>query len=252
MTKKSKKIKPSPRKTIVKDQYDPAYVVMLDAGHGVDTPGKRSPEGMLAEEGQVALFEWEFNRDIVSRIANKLAELGIQFNLVVETHKDIPLPVRTNYVNAYMQRYPRTKVILISVLANAASKPNTGTGFEAFTSPGYTEADKLAELFYKHAEKALSKKSVNVPVIKNGVLTDKLEMKEFEFEFREDLSDGDRDKEARFKMLVGTNCPAVLTENLFMDNETDLLFLLSEEGKDIIADYHVEAIKEYLKINEED
>ena len=32
-----------------------------------------------------------------------------------------------------------------------------------------------------------------------------------------------------------TNCPAVLTENLFQDNKEDVEFLLSKEGKEAIA-----------------
>ena len=37
--------------------------ILLDNGHGYDTPGKRSP---IWPDGS-QLFEWEFNRDIVSR-----------------------------------------------------------------------------------------------------------------------------------------------------------------------------------------
>ena len=40
-------------------------VIVLDNGHGENTPGKRSPK---LEDGS-QFFEWEFNRDIVNRIA---------------------------------------------------------------------------------------------------------------------------------------------------------------------------------------
>ena len=43
-----------------------------------------------------------------------------------------------------------------------------------------------------------------------------------------------------------TNCPAVLTENLFQDNKDDVEFLLSESGKQIITKLHVEGIKKYI------
>ena len=39
--------------------------ILLDNGHGQETPGKRSP--VWADGSQ--LFEYEFNRDIVRRIA---------------------------------------------------------------------------------------------------------------------------------------------------------------------------------------
>lgn len=39
-------------------------MVILDAGHGYNTKGKRSP--VWSDGSQ--LFEWEFNRDVVKRI----------------------------------------------------------------------------------------------------------------------------------------------------------------------------------------
>jgi N-acetylmuramoyl-L-alanine amidase len=43
-----------------------------------------------------------------------------------------------------------------------------------------------------------------------------------------------------------TNCPAVLTENLFMDNKEDVQLLLSAEGKNKIVNLHIKGILEYL------
>ena len=48
-------------------------------------------------------------------------------------------------------------------------------------------------------------------------------------------------------MTRDTICPAVLTENLFQDNEEDVKFLLSEEGKRAITRLHVESIMGYIK-----
>ena len=48
-------------------------------------------------------------------------------------------------------------------------------------------------------------------------------------------------------VLNNTSCPAVLTENLFQDNIDDVDFLLSEEGKQVIADLHVEGIINYIE-----
>lgn len=41
---------------------------------------------------------------------------------------------------------------------------------------------------------------------------------------RTDLSDGDKDKESGFYILKHTIMPAVLTENLFMDNKKNMNF----------------------------
>ena len=37
-------------------------------------------------------------------------------------------------------------------------------------------------------------------------------------------------------------CPAVLTENMFMDNEKDCKFMMSSEGIETLAALHVDAI----------
>ena len=46
-------------------------------------------------------------------------------------------------------------------------------------------------------------------------------------------------------MCRDTNCPAVLTENLFQDNKEDVEFLLS--NKQTIVNIHYNAIINYLK-----
>lgn len=46
-----------------------------------------------------------------------------------------------------------------------------------------------------------------------------------------------------------TNCPAVLTENLFQDNRDDVDYLLSDEGKQAITNVHVNGIIDYLNGN---
>ena len=43
-----------------------------------------------------------------------------------------------------------------------------------------------------------------------------------------------------------TNCPAVLTENFFLDNKEDVEYLLSAEGKRDFVRIHVEGIAKYL------
>ena len=64
---------------------------------------------------------------------------------------------------------------------------------------------------------------------------------------RGDWSDGDGDWENNFYILKKTSCPAVLTENFFMDNETDCKYLLSPEGKAQIIQLHVDSILKYIE-----
>ena len=64
---------------------------------------------------------------------------------------------------------------------------------------------------------------------------------------RTDFSDGDSDWEEGFYILRKSLCPAVLTENFFMDSHEDLEYLLSKAGKQAVVDTHVEGIIDYLE-----
>ena len=66
--------------------------------------------------------------------------------------------------------------------------------------------------------------------------------------YKTDIADGDRDWEEDFYILRKSWCPAVLTENFFMDCKTDLAYLLSVEGKRAVVTTHVEGIIEWLSI----
>ena len=185
--------------------------IIIDRGHGIDTAGKRSPKW---EDG-TQLFEWEFNNDVATRIAHKLAAAGVRSRLLVTETKDISLSERCRRVNNICNMHGRENCILISIHANAGG----GTGFEVFTSPRNTPADDYATMIIESFKETFPNEKI-----------------------RSDHSDGDADKEARFAMLHNTNCPAILTENLFMDNEKDCRKLMEDSFREKIADAHVKAI----------
>ena len=62
--------------------------IILENGHGSQTPGKRSP--IWGDGSQ--LFEWEFNRDIVRRIAAMLKADGVKVEILVPEETDVSLP----------------------------------------------------------------------------------------------------------------------------------------------------------------
>ena len=64
---------------------------------------------------------------------------------------------------------------------------------------------------------------------------------------RTDFSDWDSAWEEQFYILRKSWCPAVLTENFFMDSISDLEYLQSRAGKQAVVDTHVEGIVEYLE-----
>lgn len=183
--------------------------VLIDNGHGIDTPGKRSP---VWPDGS-QLLEWEFNRAIANEVMVGLNYLNISAHLLVPEPFDVSLTERVRRVNTIASS---EKCVLISIHANAGG----GTGWEVFTSPGETTSDKYAAILFDVARRLLP-----------------------EFRMRADYADGDPDKEAEFYMLTKTICPAVLTENLFMDTEQDCRFILSKPGRNIISRIHIEGIK---------
>lgn len=210
---------------------DPAVVtaskfwVLLDNGHASSTKGKCSPK---FPDGS-RFYEYEFNRDIVARIAEQLKKSNINYKIVVpEVDDDIALTTRANRVNRYCSKFGKNNCLLISIHANASGmgdKWMTARGWSVWTTKGKTKSDEYADIFYKEAEKLL-------PL--NGMTLIK------------DKSDGDSDYEKNFTILYKSWCPAILTENLFQDNKTDCEFLMSDKGRDIITQIHVNAIKQIL------
>ena len=99
--------------------------ILLDNGHGYDTPGKRSP---IWPDGS-QLFEWEFNRDIVSRIEILLKKAGISCVRLVPEKEDISLSERCKRANTIAKQ---SDCLLISIHANAGG----GSGGEVFTYLG--------------------------------------------------------------------------------------------------------------------
>lgn len=188
--------------------------VILDAGHGMETPGKRSPKWPDGSQ----LFEWEFNRDIVKRIQKQLDKSGIKYQILVPENKDISLQERVRRANK-IYNDTKKKCFGISVHANAGG----GTGFEVYTSVGKTKSDDIATIVWEEMKIEFPSKKMRL-----------------------DTSDGDVDKESNFYILKNTKSPFVLTENFFMDNYNDCQLILSESGRQKIANAHVRAIKKIL------
>lgn len=190
--------------------------IILDNGHGNNTPGKRSPKW---EDG-TQLFEYEFNRDIVKRIAAMLTKDKINVIILVPESNDVSLQERCNRANR-IYKSSGNNAVLISVHGNAGG----GTGWECYTTVGKTKSDSIATILCEEAAAEFAKDG---------------------WKIRTDMADGDPDKESQFYILKHTNCPAVLTENFFFDNRKDCKFMMSEEGRNRIAKMHYNAIKRIL------
>lgn len=191
-------------------------LVILDAGHGIDTPGKRSP--IWSDKSQ--LFEYKFNRNVVDKITTFLGDAGISYISIINTDKDTSLVDRCNSINNFYDAYKNKYFIyLISVHGNAADNAPTASGIEVWTTKGITRSDKIADVFYN-------------------------KLKTLGWKMRSDTIDGDSDKEENFYILKNSNCPAILTENGFYTNEQECKKMMSSEIQSMIALCHANAVIE--------
>jgi N-acetylmuramoyl-L-alanine amidase len=161
-------------------------VVVVDPGHGGDDPGAVGPSGL--RESDVAL-------QICTHMLPALRELGWVVYTTRAHDASVALGVRCDIANSYEAD------LFVSVHANSFRVPQAH-GFEVWTSPGDTPADPVATRIYNSSKRTF-------PTITG----------------RPDLSDGDPDKEARFKVLVGTDMPAVLVECAFISNPREEAWL---------------------------
>lgn len=192
--------------------------VLIDNGHG-DPPltgGKCSPDGRLKE--------YYYCREIAQRVSRELTLKGVDAILLVPEIKDTDLPTRVNRANAWCRKLGAKNVVLVSIHNNGAGadgKWHNARGFSVYVSKNAsTGSRKLAQIFTERA-------------IDMGLTGNRCIPKEMYWV-------------QSLAMTRDTFCPAVLTENLFQDNEEDVAYLLSEEGKRAIVKLHVDSIIDYI------
>lgn len=193
--------------------------ILIDPGHGIDTPGKRSPDGLFRE------YLW--NRQVADLILEGLVSAGVDASLVVTETNDVTLRNRVNRVNTICNRLGASNVLLVSVHANAAGNGSAwmnARGWSCYTSKGKTKSDQVAECLYDAFEEEFQDRKI-----------------------RKDMSDGDRDWEENFYVLQKSKCPAVLLENFYYDNREECAWMLQEETKKRIASAAVKGIIKYIK-----
>ncbi len=186
-------------------------VVLIDNGHGQETPGKRSPDGRLRE--------YAYARDIARRLEAELLARGVDAVRLTPEECDVPLTERCRRANKYGTR----GVLLVSIHVNAAGADggwHDARGWSAFVSGNASLKSKtLARCLIKAARRhglSVREYAPRVPY------------------WTQDLA-----------ICRDTRCPAVLTENLFMDNREDADWLLSEEGKQAVVALHADGITDY-------
>ena len=196
--------------------------ILIDNGHGSNTKGKFSPDRRL--------YEYKWAREIAVRLEAELKARGYDAQRIVTEETDISLTERVRRVNNICKQYGAKNCLLVSVHNNAAGadgKWHDARGFSVFVSKNASTNSKLCAAIF--TDEATSR----------GLLGNRVVSKEKFWTWSWTKAD--------IYILKNTNCPAVLTENLFQDNKDDVDFLLSENGKRIITELHRDAIINYIK-----
>lgn len=192
--------------------------VLIDNGHGENTPGKRSPDGKLKE--------WAYTREIADRLITALQRKGVCAERIVKEMTDIPLSIRCRRAN---DSYRETggNAILVSIHCNAA-----GYGAEWLSAQGWSVfVSNNASMNSKNLAVCLAEAAIGEKVFVRQPMAGQLFWVQ------------------NLAICRDTICPAVLTENFFQDNRKDVEFLLSDEGKQKVTQIHVDGIMNYLKKN---
>ena len=190
-------------------------LLILDAGHAKNTPGKNN-----AKEN---FYEWEFNNDMQYKIKSRCEDLGIKVFLTnpnPATVSDIALGVRAKSANDYWIKNNKPKSIFISLHANAFSNA----------------AARGTETYHANNASAASKnfaKALNDNIVKT--------MKEL------DLNSKDRGvKSENFTVIYKASMPSVLCEYAFYSNLDDLKILKNNRSE--LVEATVKAICNYFNI----
>lgn len=205
-------------------------LIVLGTAHRLREPGKHSPDRRLIEA--------VYSREICAKVKPLLEAMGCRVIIDYEP-LDLPasmqstsakkersreLAMRVETMNRLCRAHGAKCVIYVSIHVNASGsdgqwhKPNGWSVFVA--NNGSAESKALAGcLADVAAECGLS--------VRKPLPTQKF--------WKQNIY-----------VLRHTLCPAVLTENLFQDNIDDTMFLLSDEGRDLIAQLHVKGITNYI------
>lgn len=185
--------------------------IMLDAGHGKDTAGKRSPDGSLRE--------WYFNCDVAKRVEAKIKQYKdvVVHRLYDVDGRDVPLSERTRKANSLKGSGENA---CVSIHANAFGSGgwNSANGIETFSYDGHSpNGDALAAVIQKHMIKATGRPSRG-------------------------------HKRANFHMVREPIMASALVECEFMTNKEGNELLKSDSYRETCADAIVDALVEHYSL----
>lgn len=183
--------------------------VCLDPGHGVETPGKRSPDG--------SYFEHEFTLDMAYRIRDILVEHGVDVTLTRSGENTLELKDRVTIANSI-----KNLDLFVSIHSNAA-----GSGAQWMTARGlvaYAYGDAVSN---RAAELIMARHKEAGVTVRNG---------------------GKAANGKDLYVVSRTIAPAVLVEHLFHDNRDDVALLKNNKYRQKMAEADAKGILDFLGI----
>ena len=190
-------------------------LLILDAGHAKNTPGKRNEKENF--------YEWEFNNDMQYKIKSRCEDLGIKVFLTNPNPNkvsDINLTTRASLANDYWIRNSKPKSIFISLHANAFSS-SSARGTETYIAKNASTTSKnFAKVLNDNIVKAMRK--IDSSAKDRGVKTE------------------------NFTVIYKASIPSVLCEYGFYSNLDDLKILKNNRSE--LVEATVKAICNYFNI----
>jgi N-acetylmuramoyl-L-alanine amidase len=187
------------------------FKISLSPGHGIGTPGKRTPDGM---------HEWSFNSAVVTIMIEMLSHYKDTAVLRLDDptgKRDIPLQERAKRSNDWGANYH------LDIHANAYGAGwNDAHGIETFSY-------KLSGTSFEIAKKLQASLIAATGLTNRGV---------------KDASENGAD----YYMICETDAPANLCECGFMTNQAEATLLKSESYRTKVANALVGAIADHFKL----
>ena len=121
---------------------DNSKVVILGTAHGVNTPGKCSPDKKFRE--------YRFSREVINDLKPKLEALGLKVYIDI-TQDEVPLPPvaelsqRCRIVNSICAKHGTKNCVYVSIHVNAAGSGGvwrTARGFAVYVARQCSEASR--------------------------------------------------------------------------------------------------------------
>lgn len=187
--------------------------IVLDAGHGMNTPGKRCLKSIDSNETR----EWYLNSRIVEKVQAKLKEYDVEVLRVDDPTgaTDVSLGTRVDKANQYRAD------LYCSFHHNAGINGGTGGGIVVIT---YDDRSELVNIRNKMYDKLIA-----ATRLKGNRYNPKC-------------------ADSNLYVLKNTNMNAVLVEHGFMDSTVDVPIILSEEFAEKCANAWIEFFVDYLGI----